>query len=102
VLFVSQNFRVAIIDNLPAVLFLLAALLICYRRQPRRGPLVAAAGLSLTLVAATLQQLKVGINPVYFNYNAVFHVVQAVALLLLFLGAQALIATDEDRADDIR
>jgi hypothetical protein len=86
VLFVTQDFRVAIADNLPALLFLILALVLAYRRHARAGLLVAAGGLVLTLVAATLQQLKVGIDPRYFNYNAVFHTLQAIALLLFFLG----------------
>jgi hypothetical protein len=106
VLAVSQDFRVAILDNLPALLFLLVALLLAYRRHRRGGLLVAAAGLVLTLVAATLQQMQIGIHPVYFNYNAVFHTVQALALLVFFLGARtfvdlggAVASTDKPRAE---
>ena len=51
---------------------------------------MAAGGLSLTLVAAVLQQLQVALHPDYFNHNAVFHVVQAVAMLLFFLGGRSL------------
>jgi hypothetical protein len=91
VLFVSQDFRVAILDNLPALLFLLVALVLAYGRHRRAGLLVAAGGLVLTLVAAALQQLQIGIHPVYFNYNAVFHTVQALALLVFFLGARGFV-----------
>lgn len=94
VVFLSRDFRVAIADNLPAVLFLILALLLAYRREPRAGLFVAAGGMSLTLLAAALQQLQVAVHPRYFNHNAVFHVVQAVALLLFFLGGRSLIKTD--------
>ena len=33
-----------------------------------------------------LQQLEIALHPVYFDHNAVYHVVQAAALVLLFLG----------------
>jgi hypothetical protein len=89
VLLVSQRFVVAIADNLPAVLFLIVALLLRFRREPYTGLLVAAGGLTLTLVAAGLQQFQVAIHPRYFNHNAVFHVVQALALLLLFVGCRS-------------
>jgi hypothetical protein len=35
-----------------------------------------------------LQQAGVSIHPVYFDHNAVYHVVQAVAVVLLYLGFQ--------------
>ncbi len=99
VLFLSQNFRVVIADNLPAVLFLITALLLAHRREPHAGLLVAASGMSLTLVAAAIQQLHVGIHPVYFNHNAVFHVVQAVGILLFFLGGRSLTKDGYDRSN---
>jgi hypothetical protein len=33
-----------------------------------------------------LQQAGVAVHPVYFDHNAVYHLVQAVALVLLYLG----------------
>jgi hypothetical protein len=92
VLFVNQDFVVAIADNLPAVLFLIVAFLWTYRRERHAVLLVAAGGLSLTLVAAALQQFQIALDPRYFNHNAVFHVVQAVALVLLFLGCRSFLA----------
>jgi hypothetical protein len=94
VIFLTQDFRIAIADNLPAVLFLIVALLLTYRRQSRTGLLVAAGGLSLTLLAARLQQFQIAIHPHCFNHNAVFHVIQATAILLLFLGCRSLIAAN--------
>ena len=95
VLGVTADFRVAIADYLPAVVFLLVVFVALAVR--RRGsaapsppgssaPALAAGGLALTLVAAALQQLEIGIDPVHFNHNALFHVLQAVALALVYLG----------------
>jgi hypothetical protein len=33
-----------------------------------------------------LQQARVAVHPVYFDYNAVYHVVQAIALVFLYFG----------------
>jgi hypothetical protein len=95
IIFVSQDFRVAILDNLPAVVFLIVALLLTCLRQPQAGLLVAAGGMSLTLVAAALQQLEIGIHT-HFNHNAVFHVIQAIALFMVFRGCRSLIGSDTD------
>lgn len=97
VLFRTEEFWVAILDNLPAVLFLLIALGLAYRREKHRSLLLAAGGLALTLVAALLQQLGVGIHPVHFNHNALYHGLQAVALFLFFLGGRWLVGAERGR-----
>ncbi len=91
-LVVSQDFRLAVGDYLPATLFLLIALVVANRREPARALHAAAAGLVLTLVAAVIQQLQIPLHPVYFDHNALYHVVQAIALLLFFVGARHLAA----------
>jgi len=97
VLFRTEEFWVAILDNLPAVLFLIIALGLTYRREKQRSLLLAAGGLALNLVAALLQQLGIGIHPVYFNHNALYHVLQAVALFLFFLGSRWLVCAKKGR-----
>ncbi len=47
-------------------------------------------GLLLTFVAAYVQQAKIGLNPQYFNHNALYHLIQAVALGMFFLSARQL------------
>jgi hypothetical protein len=82
----AEAFGVAAVMAVMATIFLLSALVIVYwhRRTPRS--LVAACGLALTLLAILVQQLGIGLDPRYFNHNAVAHVVQAFALALLFMG----------------
>jgi len=88
VLFVSSTFIVAIATYVPATLFLLVALVLTYRRAPHRALAYGIGGLVLTFVAAAVQQLRIAIHPVYFNHNALYHVIQGVALFLIFLGAR--------------
>jgi len=38
------------------------------------------------LLASYLQQRGVGLHPIYFNHNALYHALQAVALLLIFVA----------------
>jgi hypothetical protein len=91
VLCVSQDFRVAILGYLPAALFLLAAFGATCRRRKERGLPAGAWGMALALIASVAQQLRIGIHPLYFNHNALYHVVQAAALFLVFLEGRRLI-----------
>lgn len=81
-----RAFRVAVIHYVPATVFLLLAVLIADRRRPAPGFHIAAAGLALSFVAAALQQLGVGIHPAWLDHNALYHVLEAVALVLLCVG----------------
>jgi hypothetical protein len=40
------------------------------------------------LFAAAAQQAKIGIHPVYFDHNSLYHVLQAIALFMVFLVAR--------------
>jgi hypothetical protein len=90
VLFVTSKFYVAIIAYLPSTLFLLYALLAAYRRRPDAGVWWGVRGLALTLAAAAVQQLQIGIHPVYFDHNALYHLIQGVALGMIFLAAKSI------------
>lgn len=90
VLFVTSEFYVAIIAYLPSTLFLLFVLLTTYRRRPDAALRWGVTGLALTLAAAAAQQLHIGIHPVYFNHNALYHVIQGAALWMIFLAAKAI------------
>lgn len=94
VLFVSRDFLVAIVYYMPAVLALLAALIAEYRRTRERPIRTAAFGLALTLLAAAVQQLQIPLHPEYFDHNALYHLVQAAALILVFVGARHLARRD--------
>ncbi len=79
---IDHSFYIAIAFYLPAVF---ALLIVCISHGRRHGIfLTGAAGLVLTLIAAVLQQLRIGLHPEYFNHNALYHVIQFVALFLLF------------------
>jgi hypothetical protein len=91
VLFVSQSFTVAIIHYLPAAAFLLAAFILSYVRRRDRFRLAGIVGLALSFAAAAVQQTETSLHPVYFNHNALYHLIQAFALLLVFWAARGLL-----------
>lgn len=90
VAFVSQEFRLAVLQYLPAALFLLVAFSLRWRRSREAAAALAAGGIVLSFVAAALQQLGIAAHPIWLDHNALYHVVQAAALALIFLGARGL------------
>lgn len=91
VLFLRQDFWIAIVNYLPAAAFLLIALVTEYRRSHEKEMLVGIAGLVLTFAASLLQHVGVSAHPVYFNHNALYHFIQAVALFMIFRTAKTLV-----------
>src|SRR5205823_6043329 len=51
---------------------------------------IGVAGLGLIFIAAAAQQARIALHPRYFNHNALYHLIQALALWLLFLGLRRL------------
>jgi hypothetical protein len=90
VLLVTREFWIAIAAYLPAALFLLVALAVEYRRAKHRQLAAGIAGLGLTFVAAAVQRAGISIHPDYFDHNALYHVIQGVALLMIFSSARFL------------
>lgn len=99
VAFVTQEFWIAFTIYLPAALLLLAGFCRGASRDARRSLLVGAAGSVLSLVSSFIQFRRIGIDPVYFNHNALAHVVQALALALICLGIRA--AIDSTAGDSV-
>ena len=91
VLFVDDRFGVAIAHYLPPTFFLLFAFAWVASQRPdhRLSMLTGVAGLVLTFIAAFVQQRGVALHPAYFNHNATYHAIQAVALFLIFWAARS-------------
>lgn len=95
VLFIRRDFLIAILDYLPVLLFLGAAFLRAYRRDKKQESLIGFFGICLMLIAAAAQQARLGIHPLYFNHNALYHLLQAIALAMLFIAARESIKSGE-------
>ena len=70
------------------------AIVLLGEKEVQRVPLTpgqGALGFVLTFLAAALQQRRIGLHPVYFDHNALYHTVQGIGLLGVFLGARAAI-----------
>jgi hypothetical protein len=86
VLLVDESFSSIVHFYVPALILLLIAAGRQATRQRGPGWKLIASGLFLSGIAASLQQAEVAIHPVYFDHNALYHVVQSVALVALYLG----------------
>jgi hypothetical protein len=91
VLLVRRDFIIAIANYLPAVLFLTLSFGLRFLRRPNSSTLVGMTGLFLTFIAAAVQHFKISLHPHYFNHNAFYHLLQGIALLLIFVSARYLI-----------
>jgi hypothetical protein len=91
ILFVSASFAIAIVHYGLAGAFLLAAFIVIYRRRRQRAVLAGIAGTALSYAAAAVQQSEIAMPALNLSHNALYHLIQAVALLLIFLAARILI-----------
>jgi hypothetical protein len=86
VLLVDESFTSIVRFYVPALLLLLIAAGQQAIRTRSAGWTLIATGLTTSVGAALLQQAEVSIHRVYFDHNAVYHVVQGIALVVLYLG----------------
>lgn len=94
---ITSSFLVAVVNYLPALIFLTGTFVVLYARVRTPEVLCGVAGLLLMFVAAGIQWGGVALHPVYFNHNALYHVVQGVALALFFKAAWWCVNTEQAR-----
>jgi len=87
VLWIRDDYVVAIVVYLPAALFLLGVFVAAYRRTRQPAALLGVLGILLTFAAAGVQQGRVALHPDYFDHNALYHAIQGAALFLLYRTA---------------
>jgi hypothetical protein len=86
-----QQFSVAVINYLPATTFLLIVFARRFAHHREQPVLAGLAGIVLTGVAAGVQQRRIALHARYFNHNAFYHLLQAIALFLFFRSAHWLV-----------
>ena len=93
VVLVDESFTSIVRFYVPALLLLLIGASLEAARSRDTGWSLVTAGLFLSAGAALLQQLGVSVHPDYFDHNAVYPVVQAIALVFLYLGFRGIPAS---------
>lgn len=92
---VSHLFKVAVFNYLPAVLFMLAGLAVHYRKTKARPVLLGIVALLMTFSSSYVQQAEISIDPVYLNYNTLYHIIQFGAIIFLYIVAKYLAVEDK-------
>jgi len=91
IIFVTRDFAVAIIHYLPAAVFLFIAFAVAYRRTRQQHLRMALYAIALMFVAVAVQQAQIGLHEQYFDHNALYHLIQGVAVFLLYWSIRRLI-----------
>jgi uncharacterized protein DUF6962 len=86
VLLLDDSFTRIVYFYVPTLILLLLASAQHAMRSRSAGWRLILAGLLLSAGAAMLQQARVALHPVYFDHNAVYHLVQSIAIVFLYLG----------------
>lgn len=84
------HFRYVAYDSAPAALAVLVFLIRRWRRSGSAAAAQGTAGMLLSMAGAVAQQARLGIHPVWFNHNDLYHVIQAGALWLLHRAGREL------------
>jgi hypothetical protein len=85
-LLVDESYATIVRFYAPVVLlFLVVAGRQAVRSRSPAWALIAAS-FAISVLAAVLQQARVSIHPEHFDHNAVYHVLQGAALVLLYRG----------------
>ncbi|MDP3910396.1 MAG: hypothetical protein Q8Q14_08380 [Gemmatimonadales bacterium] len=86
VLFVDASFATIVWLYAPVLMLALAAAAFEAARTRSRSWALIAAGLGLSALAALAQRAGVALHARYFDHNAVYHLIQAAALVVLYAG----------------
>jgi hypothetical protein len=98
VLFVDESYATIVRFYAPTLFLFLIAALREGIRGAGRGWWLLALAFALSIGAALLQQAEIALHPVYFDHNALYHVVQGIALVVLYYGFGRVGATDLARS----
>jgi hypothetical protein len=96
VLLVTQSFWIAFTAYLPAMLLLLLGLLTTRLSLSWKSRLIGVVGVLVSLSSCVVQFLKIGLHPVYLTHNALAHVIQGIAMALLFVALRHAVLAPRD------
>lgn len=96
VYFINYQFKTIIFFYAPPMIVLALLSLVKFLRERNISWVVVFVGVTLSFVAAAIQYLQISIHPVYFNFNALYHVIQGISLAIIFLSFHSLLSKTSD------
>jgi hypothetical protein len=93
----ARSFAVAIANYLPAAVALAVAFARAWRATGRATAFWGLVGMVLIFLGAGVQAGRLSLHPRYFDHNALYHVIDGVAVVLIFVAARGLVATCRER-----
>jgi hypothetical protein len=88
VLLVTDAFAIAIAHYAPAAVFLFCVLVRAWRRTRAPSALAGVLGLLVLAAGSLAQWTRLGIAPLHLTHNAVYHLFEMLALVLLYKAAR--------------
>jgi hypothetical protein len=88
IILVNNEFYVAIAFYLPASAAMLLALVWVFFKIRRWFVFFGISGMLITFIASAIQQLGISIHPIWLDHNVIYHLLMAIAIMLLFYTAQ--------------
>jgi uncharacterized protein DUF6962 len=88
VLLVTDVFAIVIAHYAPAALFLFGVLVRAWRRTRAPAALAGVLGLLVLAAGSLVQWARLGIAPLHLTHNAVYHLFEMLALVLLCKAAR--------------
>lgn len=82
----TVSFLYALLLSVPAIFSLMGALVYHYFLTSNQAYLLVFVGLVVALLAAVQQQMRIAIDPVHFDHNAVYHIILMVSYGIVFVG----------------
>ncbi len=90
-LYVNYQFKTVIIFYVPPMIIFALISLIQFLKNHLSAWLYLFLGIIISFIAAIIQYLQISLNPVYFNFNSFYHLIQGIALIIIFLSFRSLL-----------
>ncbi|MBA3661078.1 MAG: hypothetical protein H0W64_05100 [Gammaproteobacteria bacterium] len=94
VIFYTQNFSLAVLNYLPAILFFLIVMIYKLIQTTITSFRWIMIGILISFLAAAVQQTGFNIHPTFLNHNSLYHLLQALGFWFIFIGARGLVTLD--------
>jgi hypothetical protein len=91
IMFVNHQFKTIIAFYLPPLMMLAFIACIKFLKKEGLSWVYLFAGIMLSFIAAAVQYFKIDLHPKFFNFNALYHLIQGASLLIIFVSFRSVL-----------